>query len=131
MKKIAALLIGIVSVTSVSLAFQPVTVSAQGGKQFENAKRAACDGLLATTSDNCDDGGRISKVIQTGVNILSMVVGVAAIFMIILAGFRYITSRGEAGGISSAKNTLLYAIVGLVVVAFAQIIVRFVFDRLK
>jgi len=46
--------------------------------------------------------------------------------MIIFGGFKYITSGGDAGGVTGAKNTILYAIVGLVIVALAQVIVRFV-----
>ena len=46
--------------------------------------------------------------------------------MIIIGGFRYIISSGDSGQITSAKNTILYAIVGLVIVLFAQLIVRFV-----
>jgi hypothetical protein len=49
--------------------------------------------------------------------------------MIIVGGLKYITSGGDSGNVSGAKNTILYAIVGLVVVALAQIIVRFVLTR--
>jgi hypothetical protein len=49
--------------------------------------------------------------------------------MIIIGGFRYITSGGDSGSVSSAKNTVLYAIVGLIIVALAQVIVRFVLSK--
>ena len=49
--------------------------------------------------------------------------------MIMVGGFKYITSGGDSGNITGAKNTILYAVVGLVVVALAQIIVRFVLAR--
>ncbi|MBX4197631.1 pilin [Candidatus Saccharibacteria bacterium] len=52
--------------------------------------------------------------------------GVIAVIMIIVGGFRYITSGGNPESTKSARNTILYAIIGLVVVALAQIIVRFV-----
>ena len=50
--------------------------------------------------------------------------------MIIIGGLRYITSNGDSGNVTNAKNTILYAIVGLVIVALAQLIVRFVVQRL-
>jgi len=50
------------------------------------------------------------------------------VIMIIVGGFRYITSGGESGNVSGAKNTLIYAIVGLVIVALAQIIVHYVLN---
>lgn len=60
------------------------------------------------------------------VNFLSVIVGVVAVIMIIVGGFRYITSGGESSNVSGAKNTLIYAIVGLIIVALAQFIVHFV-----
>ena len=49
--------------------------------------------------------------------------------MIIIGGLRYITSGGDSGNVTGAKNTILYAVVGLIVVALAQVIVRFVVNR--
>ena len=59
---------------------------------------------------------------------MSVIVGVIAVIMIVYAGFKYITSGGESNGVSSAKNSLIYAIVGLVIVALAQIIVHLVLN---
>lgn len=66
--------------------------------------------------------GLITKII----NIFSVIVGVIAVIMIIVGGLKYITSGGDSGNVSSAKNTIIYALVGLVIVALAQFIVRFV-----
>ena len=66
--------------------------------------------------------GLIVKII----NIFSIIVGVIAVIMIIVGGLKYITSGGESSNVSGAKNTIIYAIVGLVIVALAQFIVRFV-----
>lgn len=73
---------------------------------------------------------RINNVIRTIVNLLSALVGVVAVIMIIVGGFRYITSGGNDTSVTSAKNTILYAIIGLVVVALAQLIVRFTLSKL-
>ena len=54
------------------------------------------------------------------VNVFSVIVGTAAIIMIIYGGFRYITSGGSSERIGSAKTTLIYAIIGLVVVALRR-----------
>lgn len=70
----------------------------------------------------------INNLISTILNILSAVVGIVAIIMIIIAGMRYVTSGGSEQGIKSAKGTLLYAVVGLVIVALSQIIVHFVLN---
>lgn len=72
---------------------------------------------------------KLNQMVATIVNLFSVVVGVVAVLMIIVGGFRYITSGGDSGNVSTAKNTILYAIVGLVIVALAQFIVKFVLAK--
>lgn len=78
-----------------------------------------------------DAGGteRIQGIVTTIVNIFSVIVGIVAVIMIIWGGFKYITSGGDSGNITSAKNTIIYAIIGLVIVALAQFLVQFVLDQ--
>lgn len=93
------------------------------------SKDAACDAIgLTTSGGGCDEtaGSQISEVIATIVSILSVVVGVAAVIMIVVSGFKYVTSGGDSNKVSSAKTSLVYAIVGLIIVALAQFIVHFV-----
>src|SRR5690606_25355144 len=71
----------------------------------------------------------VNKVLATAINIFSMIIGVIAVIMIIIGGLRYITSGGDSAGVNGAKNTILYAIIGLVIVALAQVIVQFVLNR--
>jgi hypothetical protein len=73
----------------------------------------------------------LDSTAKTIINFLAILVGIAAIIMIIFAGFKYITSAGDAEKIKSAKNTLVYAIVGLVLVALAETIVHFVLTEAK
>ncbi len=54
------------------------------------------------------------------------ILGGIAVIMIVFGGFMYTTSAGEAGKVKNAKNTILYAIVGLIVAVFATAIVSFV-----
>jgi len=80
-------------------------------------------------ADGEDPGERLNGIIRLVINIFSLVVGVVAVIMIIIGGLKYITSGGDSGNVTSAKNTILYAIIGLVIVALAQFIVRFVLSR--
>ncbi len=82
-----------------------------------NELGSSCSGKNLTSS-----GGLVASVI----NILSYIAGVIVLFMVIFAGFRYISSAGDANKVNSAKNTLLYAIVGIVIIILAQVIVHFV-----
>lgn len=89
-------------------------------------------GSCETDPANCgttDVSTRVGDIIRLVINIFSLVVGVIAVIMIIVGGLKYITSGGDSANVTSAKNTILYAIIGLVVVALAQIIVRFVLDK--
>lgn len=80
---------------------------------------------VGQTGGNCSDAP-VNNVFQTAVQILSIVVGVAAIIAIIYAGFKYIASGGDANKVANAKNTLIYAIVGLAVAGLAQVLIHFV-----
>lgn len=91
---------------------------------------AVCEGIgiAGGGSSDCSDSGglTVEGVIKNVINILSLVIGVVAVFMIMFAGFKFITANGDANAVSSARNTIIYAIVGLVVAALAQVIVKFV-----
>jgi len=87
------------------------------------ALNSTSGGLTTCTGNSTGSIGNLSAQV---VNIFSVIVGVAAVIMIIYGGFRYVTSGGDSGRISSAKNSLIYAIVGLIIVALAQVIVHFV-----
>jgi hypothetical protein len=84
----------------------------------------------ATGSQDCSKGqAGVGSLVRTIINVLSLVVGAVAVIMIIVAGFRYVTSGGKEEGVKNAKNTILYAIIGLVVVALAQVIVHYVLNN--
>lgn len=68
------------------------------------------------------DGGVVTMV----VNALLFVVGFLSVIMLIFGGLRYIVSGGNASAVTAAKNTILYAIVGLIIAIFAYAIVNFV-----
>lgn len=110
------------------------SVSAQDQPPAGN-KKDICEGIgiAGGGGTDCNEnaaGLTVNRVIASAVNIISLIVGVAAVIMVIIGGFKYITSNGDSNSISSAKNTILYAIIGLVIVALAQGIVRFVMSRL-
>ena len=91
----------------------------------KTAKALVLEGS-SQAGDNCSDTG-VTNIGSLVVNTLSIVAGVAAVIVVLLAGFKYITAAGDSGKITSAKNTLVYAIIGLVIAALAQVIVRTVF----
>jgi hypothetical protein len=108
----------------------PVAVSAQS-----NVSQSVCQGFQATGGGECTDDGSdensFAGLAKKIINIFSVVVGSVSVIMIIIGGFRYIISGGDSAGVTSAKNTILYAIVGLVIVLFSQAIIRFVLTNFR
>lgn len=132
MRKLLAILISLFA-TILLLAVQAVPAFAQSAQQQINS--GLCAGVnLDINNPNCNTQGDttskpINKVIHTIINLLSVAVGIVAVIMIIVGGLRYITSGGSDTSVTSAKNTILYAIIGLIIVALAQILVRFVLSK--
>ena len=139
LNKIKLLLISLSGVIMFALsAAIPVTVMAAdctGGNAVTPTQTNAClcSGSnidLTGATQGCDTGGTgLGKLIRTIINVLSVIIGAIAVIMIIIGGFRYVVSAGNPEQAKSARNTILYAIIGLVIVALAQIIVHFVLNN--
>ena len=96
---------------------------------FSGSKNSVCNGVgLGGNACSSDSNGSssINKIITNVLNILSYIVGIAAVFVLIISGIRMIASGGDSNSFNSAKNGILYAIIGLVIVATSQIIVQYV-----
>jgi cytochrome bd-type quinol oxidase subunit 2 len=134
MKNIALSLAALATLLAPSLV---ITAPAFAAVTTKNLQDSLCTGsnvqLGGTNTTGCDGAsngnGKINDLLSQIVNIFSAIVGVIAVIMIIVGGLRYITSGGDSGKVGSAKNTLIYAIIGLVVVALAQVIVHFVISK--
>lgn len=67
------------------------------------------------------------------INIINAVVGalaLVAVIFVIVGGVNYMTSAGDSGKLQKAKNTILYAVIGLVICVLAFAIVNFVIVRI-
>jgi cytochrome bd-type quinol oxidase subunit 2 len=106
---------------SVGFALTPVVVHASP------ASDAICEGV-GGCAENASEPS-ISATIKKILNLLSIIIGIISIVMVIIGGLKYVTSQGEGNAVKSAKNTILYALVGLVIVALSQSIVRFVLNK--
>jgi hypothetical protein len=74
---------------------------------------------------SCSDG-----IITSIINVILFITGVLSVAMLIYGGIRYTTSAGEAARVTGAKNTVMYAIIGLIISILAYAIVNFVIGNL-
>ena len=93
--------------------------------------------LSASTGVNCAKGADTpgslfgkGSIFTTIVNVLLFVIGAIAVIMLIIGGIRYTTSAGDSGNVTAAKNTIMYAIIGLVIAFLAFAVVNFVLGSL-
>ena len=89
----------------------------------EGAEAAKCDGC---PSDLFGETGAFRQITNT----ILYIVGVIAVIMLIIGGIRYVISGGDAKKVTDAKNTVLYAIIGLIIAFLAFAIVNFVITSL-
>ena len=96
----------------------PATGGASGG--------ADCAQGTGTPNSLFASGG----IFQTIVNVLLFLVGAIAVIMLIFGGIRYVTSGGDQNSVTAAKNTIMYAIIGIIVAILAYAVVNFVLTSL-
>ena len=100
---------------------------------FEDPVNQACNGAALKKEGGCTgtqaQTDKVSTLLATILNILSFVVGVIAVIMIFIGGIRFVTSQGDGASTAAARNTIIYAVIGLVVAAMAQFLVQYVVNR--
>jgi hypothetical protein len=127
MKQFIARIVMVASVIGLMIA--PVAFST-------NAAYAACNdsGTSVLSGVNCAQGDNVKgnlfggsnslfKVIS---NTLLFIIGAISVIMLIIGGFRYVVSQGDSTQVTAAKNTILYAVIGIIVALLAYAIVNFV-----
>ena len=113
---------GVVAV--LALAFSVAFVPAVGVSAVQGGIQGGLDAAhnADTPKNLTGDGG----IFTTIVNVMLFVVGALSVIMLIWGGIRYATSGGSSSAVTSAKNTIMYAIIGLVVAFLAYAIVNWV-----
>ena len=112
------LIMGVVAIVGVA-----GTIDASAMTLQEGAEAARCDNC---PRDLFGDNGVFKRVTNT----ILYIVGIIAVIMLIIGGIRYVVSGGDAKKVTDAKNTILYAIIGLVICFLAFAIVNFVISAL-
>lgn len=124
MKKLRAFIAAFIFVTVGAFSLAPVY--AEGALDVacaDNQDSAVCEENNKPQNQNTDN------LVKTIVNVLLYIVGIISFLMIIIAGFLYVVSQGDSSNVTRAKNTLLYAVVGLIVSFLAYAIVNWVLTK--
>ncbi|MCL1876719.1 pilin [Candidatus Saccharibacteria bacterium] len=138
MKKAIIIIVAVIMAFGVGISLMPSSVGASASS--EATEKALCDAEKARgvnadwnpTTKHCDrpDSTNPENMISTILNILFFVLGIASIVMIIYGGIQFISSRGDPKKVSTAKSTVMYAIIGLIVAILALAITNWVMSVL-
>jgi hypothetical protein len=141
MKKIVTIVVSAVAMIGISLMpmlpVAAVAVDCSGmtnqtgcGVCAADPQATAWDDATKTCTTGSAGQGNLSNLIQIVINVMLFIVGTLSVIMIIFGGIRYTASAGNKSAIDSAKTTIIYAVVGLVVAIIAFALVQWVFSSL-
>lgn len=125
MKKIASYIV-VLALAAIATVAIPHTVLA-AVPVFQNCAANTDTAICKATSDQLFGPGSVWSII---LNTIIYVTGAISVLMIVVGGLRYTISNGDQGNLTSAKNTILYAVIGLVLSLMGYAIVNFVLSRI-
>ena len=99
----------------------------------KNAKRENPKAVPAACKDKNPGSNPIygqKGILTSIINMVSILIGIAAVIMIIVGGLKFITSGSNPQDVTSAREMIIYAAIGLIVAASAQLLVRFILSKL-
>jgi hypothetical protein len=122
---------------SLIILIYPIIMLAPQGVSAFSPFQGDCSGGSANGSAICTDGSKTSNPISGSSGILykitilvAFISGIVAIILIIVSAIKFMTSGGDTQKVSSAKNSLVNTIIGLVIITLAASIISFVVGRL-
>lgn len=128
-KKIAATIQALVlafGFGAASLAYSGTALAACDTSNLTIQSGADCSQPAGSSGNLFSSGG----IFATVANTLTFLVGAIAVIFLIIGGLRYVISNGDSKNVEAAKNTILYAIVGIVVAVISYALVQFVITAL-
>lgn len=129
MKRLLLVFATLLALCTASLAL-PLTVAAFdpfGSVECGQASDSAvCQDKSNTENPLTGIDGLILKI----VNIIAVVAGATAVIIIIVSGFRFVTSGGSSDEVAGARRSLIYALVGLAIIALSRTIIAFILGKI-
>ena len=110
----------------------PTTVYAQVANPGEKEICQGSGGAWTDPNGPCVTPGlSVMGLIRTIGNLLIFLVGAVAVLMLIIGAIKYAASQGDQNALTGAKNTIIYALVGIILAVASFAIVNFVIDQLE
>jgi type IV secretion system pilin len=129
MRRLLSTLLLAVGIMAGSLAFSPAA-SAQFDPLDKACSGDASNSAACQDRDDADSITGSNGIIARVTNIVALAAGVVAVIVMIIYGIMIIVSYGESGKVTQARNAIIGAAVGLVVVVLARTIIVFILDKL-
>jgi len=124
--------------SSIVVAFALVAVALLVPVLPASAANCNSDGKNISTGIECAQGDGVpttlfgeNSIFTTIVNVLLFIIGAVSVVMLIWGGIRYTTSAGNSSAVTAAKNTIMYAIIGLIIAFLAFAIVNWVLGAIS
>lgn len=121
----ALVVLGLVSVTALAGATPTYAFDqglGDGAKAAQGKDQQGDAGCLFGTESGCSGQG----IFKTVTNVMLFLIGAVSVIMLIIGGFKYTTSNGDQAQVTSAKNTIMYSIIGVIVAILAFAVINFV-----
>lgn len=123
-----------ISLLVAGLALVPL-IMASPAVAIANPLTKACQTNGAGSTAICQDARQtgpngLNKILKTVIDVMLLIVGLIAVLFVVIGGMRYVFSAGDAAAAKSAKNTIIYALIGLILAILSYGIVNFVLSRL-
>ncbi len=119
---------GLLLIPAITLA---LSFAAAPASAFSQSIDDGANSAQGTGQEDCLFGGGDCAgdgIFKTITNVLLFLIGAVSVIMLIIGGIRYTISGGDSTAVTSAKNTILYAVIGIIVALLAYAIVNFVLD---
>lgn len=123
----------LLAATSLLVALLVSTSSVAAYAPFSNACNSDPKGESTVCKNQTQVNNPISgsgSIFEKVVNLVTVATGLVAVFVIVVSGIRFATSSGDPNSVTQARNTVLYTVIGLVVLLLARSIIVFVINRL-
>ena len=128
LKSIKIMMAGLLIITTMAFSvglITPISVSAANTDTIQGGANAAQGTQTPTNLFTGKD-----PVFKAIVNVALFIIGAVSVLMLIYGGIKYTTSAGDEKAVTAAKNTIMYAVVGIVIAILAYAIVNFVISAL-